>query len=341
MIFGMTGDKKGRIFPSLLLLEPQIITKFSADMMKWFKTKPVWFFVLGLVIGVSAVGMIALKKIDNPSGAIDMSSEGRPQYKWYPPQLPSSLDFCGEAVPLDRVEVREKLDRELIINSYLHGSQIYILKLAGRYMPLIEERLRANGVPDDFKYVCVAESSLQQNALSGVGAASFWQFMKDTGPHYGLEVNDEVDERFSVEKSTDAACKYFKEAHDKFGTWTAAAASYNCGQAGYASQSTFQQATNYYDLIFPDETNRYVFRILALKYLLSNARRMGIMVETADQYKPLNGRSVEVDKTIDDLADWAKQNNSNYRMLKIYNPWLRAHKLTVKPGKKYTIVLPS
>ena len=306
-----------------------------------FKTKPLVYFLTGLAVGVIVVIGVASRKIEPGNASVEMNKEGRPQYKWYAPELPSSLDFSGEAVPLDRWEVRERLDREFLVNYYLHGSQLYILKLAGRYMPVIEERLKANGVPDDFKYVCVAESSLQQNAVSGVGASSFWQFMKDTGPRYGLEITDEVDERFNVAKATDAACKYFKEAHEKFGTWTAAAASYNCGQGGYASQVEFQQATNYYDLIFPDETNRYVFRILALKFLLSNAKKVGNMLELPEEYKPLKGREVEATATIPDLAVWAKENGTTYKMLKIYNPWLRAHKLTVKPGKKYTIVLPA
>jgi hypothetical protein len=195
-------------------------------------------------------------------------------------------------------------------------------------------------VPDDLKYVCVAESALQQNAWSGVGAASFWQFMKDTGPRYGLEVNDEVDERFNVVKATDAACMYFKEAKEKFGTWTAAAASYNCGMAGFAKQADFQQASNYYDLIFPEETNRYVFRILAFKYILTNPRKFGLIVEDGEQYRPLKSKTVTVDKTIDNLTQFAVANGTSYKMLKIYNPWLRAHKLTVKPGKSYEIALP-
>ena len=306
-----------------------------------FKTKPLIYFIAGLTVGIVVVVGIASRKIEPGTTSVEVNKEGRPQYKWYAPELPTSLDFSGEAVPLDRWEVRERLDREFLVNYYLHGSQLYILKLAGRYMPVIEERLKANGVPDDFKYVCVAESSLQQNAVSGVGASSFWQFMKDTGPRYGLEITDEVDERFNVAKATDAACKYFKEAHDKFGTWTAAAASYNCGQGGYASQAEFQQATNYYDLIFPDETNRYVFRILALKTIISNARKIGNILELGEEYKPLKSRTVEASVTIPDLTVWAKENGTTYKMLKIYNPWLRAHKLTIKPGKKYLIQLPA
>lgn len=308
--------------------------------MKLKSRAAIWFFS-GLAVGIVLVTGIALNTIDANTTAVEISRDGRPQYKWHAPPLPSKIDFCGEVVPLDRWDVREKLDREVLVNSYLHGSQLYVLKLAGRYFPLIEERLRANGVPDDLKYVCVAESSLQQNALSGVGAASFWQFMKDTGPRYGLEVNDEVDERFHAEKATDAACKYFRESYQKFGTWTAAAASYNCGPAGFAKQAEFQQATNYYDLIFPDETNRYVFRILALKYLLSNAKSFGFVMESGEEYKPLKSRTVLVDKTINNLTEFAKENGSTYKMLKIYNPWLRAHKLTVRPGKSYQVKFPA
>lgn len=303
-------------------------------------TKAAAYFLSGLAIGAVVITTIASRKIDPATTPVEMSAEGRPHYKWYAPHVPSSIDFCGEAVPLDRWEVREKLDRELLVNTYLHGSQLYILKLAGRYFPIIEERLKANGVPPDLKYVCVAESALQQNAWSSVGAASFWQFMKDTGPRYGLEINDEVDERFNVVKATDAACQYFKEAYSKFGSWTAAAASYNCGMAGFAKQAEFQQSNNYYDLIFPEETNRYVFRIVALKHLLSNAKKYGMMIEEGDEYQPLKARTVMVDKSITNLTEFAVANGTSYKMLKIYNPWLRDRKLTVKPGKTYEIQLP-
>lgn len=305
-----------------------------------FHTRSAIYFLSGILIGATLIIGVSLKKIDPGTTPVEVAPDGRPQYKWYAPQLPSNIDFCGEAVPLDKWDVREKLDRELLQNDYMHGTQLYTLKLMGRYLPAIEARLKENGVPDDFKYVCVAESALQQNALSAAGAASFWQFMKDTGPHYGLEINDEVDERFNVVKATNAACKYFKEAYARFGTWTAAAASYNCGLAGYANFADFQQASNYYDLIFPDETNRYVYRILALKYILSHPRYFGLFLEQGEEYKPLKSRTVEVSKTIDNLTEFAKENNSSYKMLKIYNPWLRAHKLTVKAGKTYDIAFP-
>ncbi|MCF8449569.1 MAG: lytic transglycosylase domain-containing protein [Taibaiella sp.] len=304
------------------------------------KTRSIIYFLSGLAFGVVLVIGVASRKIEPGTTAVEMSAEGRPQYKWHAPTMPASIDFCGEPVPLEKWEVREKLDRELLVNSYLHGSQLYILKLSGRYFPIIEERLKANNMPDDLKYVCVAESALQQNALSHMGAASFWQFMKDTGPRYGLEINEEVDERFHVVKATDAACMYFRDAYAKFGSWTAAAASYNCGMAGFAKQAEFQQATNYYDLIFPDETNRYVFRIVALKHLLSNAKKFGMMIEPTEEFKPLKYRTVSVEKSIANLTEFAIANSSSYKMLKIYNPWLRGHKLTVKPGKIYEIQLP-
>jgi hypothetical protein len=302
--------------------------------------RSIFFFLGGLLIGAVLITGLSLRKVDAGTTPVEISSEGRPQYKWYPPQIPSSMDFCGEPAPLNRWDVREKFDRELTINSYMHGTQLYILKLMGRYMPVITERLRANGVPEDLRYVCIAESALNQNALSAVGAASFWQFMKETGPRYGLEINDEVDERFNAEKATDAAARYFKEAYSKFGSWTAAAASYNCGQAGFANQAEFQQQANYYDLIFPDETNRYVYRILALKYLLTHPQSFGLMIDESDQYRPLKYKTVEVTNSIGNLTEFAKQNGTTYKMLKIYNPWLRAHRLTVKPGKTYAVALP-
>ncbi|MCD6013255.1 MAG: lytic transglycosylase protein [Flavipsychrobacter sp.] len=301
--------------------------------------RSVAYFISGAMVCALVITGISLRKPE-PAPPAEASPE-QSQYKWYPPALPRSLDFCGEAVPLDRWDIREKLDRELTINTYIHGTQLMTLKLAGRYFPIIEERLRANGVPDDLKYICVAESALQQNAYSSVGAASFWQFMKDTGPRYGLEINDEVDERFHIEKATDAACEYLKLAKAKFGTWTAAAASYNCGQAGFQKQADFQQASNYYDLIFPEETNRYVFRILALKYLMTHPKMYGLMIDYNDEYKPLKSRTVVVDKTVLNLTDFAKENGTSYKMLKIYNPWLRGHKLVVRNGKRYEVKLPN
>lgn len=214
------------------------------------------------------------------------------------------------------------------------------MKLANRYFPVIEERLRANGVHEDFKYLCVAESNLQ-HAISRVGAVGFWQFMSYTAPGYNLEITSEVDRRYDVSRSTDAACQYLKQAHAKFGSWTAAAASYNCGQGGYNAQASFQKTTNYYDLLLPQETSRYVFRILTFKYLMENAKEMGYLLEQEDLYPEFKIRTITVTSTIPNLADFAIRNGITYKMLKLYNPWLRSKSLVVRPGKSFLITLPA
>ncbi|MBS1781766.1 MAG: transglycosylase SLT domain-containing protein [Bacteroidetes bacterium] len=292
-----------------------------------------------VVSSISLVSIFSFSNINEGEGTVDVKN-GRLQYKWYAPELPTSLSFAGEKVPLERQEIREQLDRELLYNYYNHYSTIYVLKLAGRYLPLIEPLLRANGMHDDFKYLCIAESALQ-NQISKVGAVGFWQFMPGTAPQFGLEVNDEIDERYNVVKSTEAACRYFKQAYAKLGSWTAAAASYNMGMGGYSNQSNFQQKTNYYDLLLPDETMRYVFRILAFKLLIGEANKYGYIVTPKDAYKPIPTKSITIENSIQNLAQFAIDKGTTYRILKQLNPWLRDKKLTIKPGKRYEILLPS
>ena len=262
------------------------------------------------------------------------------EYEWQPPKLPEQLSFAGETVPLDRWDVKERLDREVLFNFYGQANMLFLLKLSNRYFPAISERLKANGVPDDFKYLCVAESNLLATAISSAGAVSFWQFLKGTAPGYNLVVNNEIDERYDVEKATDAACRYFKQAYARFGSWTAAAASYNCGQGGYSTQSNFQKTNNYYDLLLPEETNRYIFRILAFKHLLENAESLGFTLKEEDKYQPIPFRVVEVKTSVADLTRFALDNGSNYKILKLLNPWLRAKSLTITGGKTYYIKLP-
>lgn len=295
--------------------------------------------LIAAVVGLP-LSFFSFNQINERDEIVDVRKDGRLQYKWYSPELPKSVSFSGEKVPLERSEIREQLDRELMYNYYNQYSTLYILKLSERYFPLIESILKQQGVPDDFKFLCVAESALQ-NQTSRAGAVGFWQFMPATAPQYGLEVGEEVDERYHVEKATEAACKYFKQAYNKLGSWTAAAASYNMGQAGYNSMSSFQQMDNYYDLMLPDETMRYVFRIVAFKLLLSNPEHYGFILDKKDYFKPIKTRTVTVSSSITDLAEFAMDNNSTYRKLKMLNPWLRDRKLTVKPGKTYVIAFPS
>lgn len=293
---------------------------------------------LGMLLGATFVAGLAFNKADKDN-PVEVMDDGRLQYKWYPTPLPKSMTFAGEKVPLDRWEIRDRLDRELLMNYYMHGSTLYILKLTTRVFPAIEKRLKENGLSEDFKYLCVAESSLQ-NPTSPAGAVGYWQFMRETGTRYGLEINDEIDERYNLEKSTDAACKYLKEAYAKFGSWTAAAASYNCGMGGFSNQSAFQMSASYYDLLLPEETNRYVFRILALKHLLGNASQFGYLIPPGEGYQPVATRSMTLTESIPNLAQFAIDQGTNYKMLKLLNPWLRDRKLTIKPGKSYTIQLP-
>jgi hypothetical protein len=260
--------------------------------------------------------------------------------KWAPPALPQQMAFAGEAVPLDRWDVQERFDRELLFNYYSPANVLFLKKLSNRYFPLISERLKANGVPDDFKYLCVAESNLLSGATSRSGAKGFWQFMDGTAPGYGLTSNAQVDERSDIIKSTDAASKYLKNAYAKFGSWTAAAASYNCGMGGYNGQATFQQTTNYYDLLLPEETNRYIFRILTFKHLMENSEELGFNLEEGDLYKEIPYREVTVNSSIANLAQFAIDNGTTFKILRSMNPWLKGRALTVTGGKTYTLRLP-
>lgn len=302
------------------------------------KNKSIIYFSVGLIAGLFIVFQFAFKENNQKTKNKEPgSTEAVPQI--FVPKLPGQMSFAGEKVPLERWEVREAFDRELIYNYNAPGHITYLLKLSKRYFPAIEQRLKENGIPDDFKYLCVAEGNLQ-NLSSKVGATGFWQFMSYTGPGYNLEINDNVDQRFDVMKSTDAACKYLKQAYAKFGNWTAAAASYNCGMGRYNDLSTFQQTKYYYDVQLPEETNKYIFRILTFKLLMGNSKEFGFMVDDNNGYKPIETRSVTVSSTIPNLATWALQNGTNYKMLKLLNPWMRDRSLKVNAGKSYEVSLP-
>lgn len=253
--------------------------------------------------------------------------------------FPLTADFAGENTPLKISDVSERLDRELIVNINLHASTILVIKRANRAFPIIEPILKRNGIPDDFKYLAVIESGLV-NAVSSAGARGVWQFMPETAKERGMEVNDIVDERYNLEKSTQAACSYFLSAKAKFGTWTLAAASYNGGMAGVNRQMVIQKESNYYDLLLTEETSRYVFRILALKEIMKNPDKFGFSLVNEELYRSLPTKKIEVDSSISDLADFAKVQGINYKILKIHNPWLRDKKLDVTDGKKYSIEIP-
>jgi membrane-bound lytic murein transglycosylase D len=296
---------------------------------------PAFMFLSGLVVGIGAFLLMAF----SDRNAEEPKEKMNPGHNRTAPPLPSQISFAGEQVPIQRWEIREQLDREVLYNYYSEGNILYMLKLSNRYFPMIQEQLKANGIPDDFKYLCIAESNLS-NAISRVGATGFWQFMKGTAPAYGMEINSGIDERYNVMKSTNAACEYLKQAYAKFGSWTAAAASYNCGMGGYNSAATYQGSRNYYDLLLPEETQRYIFRILAFKYLLENADSLGFKLSKEERYQPVSTRTITVTSSISNLATFARENGTNYKMLRWLNPWIRSKSLHVGKGKQYEILLP-
>ncbi len=248
--------------------------------------------------------------------------------------------FVGERVPLENFDALERLDRELIINTYRHSSTLQILKNSKRYFPLIERIFKEQGIPEDFKYLLVAESAFQ-NATSSAGAKGFWQFMKSAAKEMGLEVNKEIDERYNIEKSTLAACKYIRQNFNRFGNWTLAAAAYNIGPTKLKSELKNQEESSFYNLNLNSETSRYLFRILAFKEILSNPEKFGYYLSPQDFYQPLDQYYlVEVDTTIPSLAKFAHEHGTTYRMLKIYNPWLKSSRLPDKSRRKYYIKIP-
>lgn len=251
-----------------------------------------------------------------------------------------TFDFAGEALPTENFDIRERLEREFEVNSYWHSSTLQNLKLSGRYFPVFERIFAENGIPDDFKYLAVAESSLR-HPTSPAGAKGIWQFMEGTAEEYGLEVNSDVDERMHVEKVTQAAATYLKKRYERLGSWTLAAAAYNAGERRITSEMAEQRATNYYDLNLNAETARYVFRIVAIKEIMKNPKKYGFYLEDNEYYKPLDDYAVvNTEESIDNLGDFAQKYGVSYRMLKVYNPWLKNDKLRNSTKKTYEIRLP-
>jgi len=254
--------------------------------------------------------------------------------------IPEDLNFAGEAVPLDDPEVLERVDREFLVNTYWQSNALLLMKRANKYFPIIEPILAKNGIPDDFKYLAVAESGLQ-NVVSPAGATGFWQILKATGREYGLEVNANVDERYHIEKSTQVACEYLNRWKKKFGTWTLTAAAYNAGPGGINKYMNIQKADDYYELLLGEETGRYVFRIMAIKEIISNPDVYGFSVDKNDFYNAVPTFSVEVDKPITSWADFASDYEISYKILKRHNPWLREPHLNNASRKKYQIEIPN
>ena len=260
-------------------------------------------------------------------------------YNVYALQVPDNLDFSGEPIPLNNPDILERMDRELLVNTYWQSNGLLMFKRAKKYFPVIEPILKEHGVPDDFKYLAVIESGLT-NAVSPAGARGVWQIMPATGRENGLEVNSNVDERYNLEKATEVACKYFLKSKEELGTWTLAAAGYNAGNAGISRRLKEQGVNDYYDLLLGEETGRYLFRIVALKEILNNPEKYGFNFREKDLYKNVPTYKVEVDTAVRDFTVFSEKFGINYKILKIHNPWLREPHLNNKSRKLYHIEIP-
>ena len=253
--------------------------------------------------------------------------------------MPENLEFAGEKVPLEDPDVYERMDRELLVNTYWQSNALLLMKRANKYFPIIEPILKKNGIPEDFKYLAVIESGLTQ-AVSPARAVGFWQILEGTGKEYGMEINGNVDERYHIEKSTQVASDYLKKAKARFGDWTLAAASYNAGQYGVDKQLDRQKVSNYYDLLLGEETGRYIFRILALKEIMTHPEKYGFDISEDDLYSFIPTKKVKVDTVVNDFPDFAEKFGLNYKTLKIHNPWLRDDHLKNASKKLYYIDIP-
>lgn len=286
--------------------------------------------ILAAVLGFRAVGSVSTISRSSSDSLYAVRSF----------KLPEEVTFAGERMPLENFDTRESLEREILVSAYRHSSTILIIKKANRYLPMIEKILKKNNIPEDFKYLVAAESEYA-NVISPAGATGFWQIMANTGKEEGMEINDVVDERYDVEKSTQFACDYFKKSYQKYGNWTLAAASYNGGRGGIDNQIEIQNQKNYYDLLLNEETARYIFRVVAYKLIISDPISYGFNITREDLYPEMDYHEVRIDTAITDLAKFADKYNTNYKMLKYLNPWLRKPFLTPRPKKVYTIKIPA
>jgi hypothetical protein len=296
--------------------------------------KSIRLLSLLVVVLITLVFVNANQKSDT-----DPETNTHANYKIKSLKLPENLNFAGERVPLEIPNIYERMDRELLLNTYWQSNGLLLLKRANKYFPVLEPLLKKHGLPDDFKYLAMAESAFIDET-SSAGAAGMWHFMVETGKEYGLEINGNIDERYNIEKSTAVAAEYLKKSKEKLGSWTLAAAAYNAGNYGVSSRLEAQKVKSYYEVLLPNETERYVFRILALKEIISNPKKYGFIFEKEDLYTLPKTTVVKVDTTITNLVTFAKNYGITYKELKIHNAWLRENKLNNKSGKVYEIKIP-
>ena len=298
-----------------------------------------FIFIFLLVAFAAFEGFYYTRNLQKSASDVEYQKAFLHSNKIFSLVLPDKAEFAGEEAPLGLYYVREGLDRELLVNTYWHSSTLLMLKKSNRYFHIIIPILKKHNIPEDFKYLALIESGLT-NIQSQAGAAGFWQIVPGTAKNFGLEINDQVDERYHIEKATVAACKLLRGSYNKFGSWTLAAAAYNVGEGRINRELERQNASSYYDLYLPEETMRYVYRIIALKLLYEHPTEYGYFIRKKDLYPPIPTYTVSIDSSISNLPVFAKTMKINYRLLKEFNPWLRSDKLTNAGKKKYMITLP-
>lgn len=284
---------------------------------------PRLLLISGFLLGVVVVVALSTAPPDDPP-----QRSFRPNISTF--HLPKKLDFCGESVPLDDHEVRKRMDREFLLNLQWDGQAMLYLKRSGEYFDLFSRILKEEGAPDDLKFLSVAESALFM-AQSSRGAVGLWQFIPETGKRYGLRIDDAVDERRDPEKSTRAAVRYLKDNYARFGSWSLAACAYNQGEGATADDLTFQRGTTYFDLYLNEETSRYLFRIVAIKEIMTHPDRYGYYLGRKDYYQTPPSRQVTVRDAIPNLSAWASEQGTTYKNVKLLNPWI-LHRALPSPG---------
>lgn len=295
----------------------------------------------GLLLAI-IIGLVAYTLFDRLFRPGDNAIDSAEKYAFeaYNIDLPDEISFCDEKVPLKEPDIRERFDREMHANVFFHSNTLLVIKRANKWLPDIEKELKKHGLPEDLKYLVAVESAFT-NAVSPKGATGFWQIMETTARDLGLTVNDEVDERYDPARSTEAACKYLKQAYQKFGSWTLVAASYNMGITGVENALKRQRVDSYYDLELNEQTARYVFRILAFKEIMENPEKYKFNIKKRNLYYADEHREVEVSQSIPNLIDFSIQQGVNLKLLRIYNPWLRSDRLTIdRDGTTYRIKIP-
>ncbi|WP_412985868.1 lytic transglycosylase domain-containing protein [Pontimicrobium sp. IMCC45349] len=291
------------------------------------------------VVGLICLSGLLIFAVQDAPSDNNLEKKIYNDYNVYALNVPDDLNFANEALPLENPDILERMDRELLVNTYWQSNALLMFKRSNKYFPIIEPILEKHGVPDDFKYLAVIESGLQ-NVTSPAGAKGFWQIMKTTGRENGLEINSNVDERYNLELATEVACKYLLKAKERFGSWTLAAASYNAGMAGVSRRLKSQGVDNYYDLLLGEETGRYLFRIVALKEILNHPEKYGFNFRNKDLYKTIPTYKVAVDTAVTDFVKFSEGFGINYKILKLHNPWLREGHLNNKSRKQYFIEIP-